>query len=223
MLPSISWHVPLNLLDGSCEMGVMEANREGPHARAIEDNSSKAYEAFRLQLGSRLQTYLVRQGCSIMQPLLACCCLGTTCVNHCCPSWKVVCHCKANCCNAVPLMVTGGYGCHGHTFELPPARKCEHSGSPRQCPRRPQSTPLECCRSRFHGRSSGVTLSADVLVDGGGAELDVAAWSKGPLPRAEPLPEPVRVVMVMVGLLAELVRPWAIHLHLPLAPWARIA
>ena len=89
-------------------------------------------------------------------------------------------------------MVTGGYGRRGHTFELPPARKCEHAGSPRQCPRRPQSTLLECSRSRFHGRSSGVTRSTDVVVDGGGAELDAAAWSKGPLPKAEPLPELVR-------------------------------
>ena len=75
-------------------MGVMEVNKEGPHVGVIKDKSAKANEALPLRLGSRLQTYGFRLGCPIMQPLLACCCLGTTCVNHCCPSWKVVCHCK---------------------------------------------------------------------------------------------------------------------------------
>ena len=45
----------------------------------------------------------------------------------------------------------------------------------------------------FQGCSSGVAQSTDVLEDGGGAELDVAAArSKDPLPKAEPLHEVVR-------------------------------
>ena len=36
-------------------MDLMQANSEGPHAGAIKDNS-KAYEAFRFRLDSRLQT-----------------------------------------------------------------------------------------------------------------------------------------------------------------------
>ena len=42
----------------------------------------------------------------------------------------------------------------------------------------------------FHGCSSGLGQSTDVQADGRGAELDVvAARSKGPLPKAEPLHE----------------------------------
>ena len=124
-----------------------------------------------------------------MHPLLACYCLGTTCVNHCCPSWKVVCHCKVTELLQSVNAIDGSLRVWASRRHFPASACTEVC----KCPSCQQSRHLVCSRNRFHGRSSGVTRSTDVLADGGGAELDVAAaWSKGPLPKAEPLPELVR-------------------------------
>ena len=97
------------------------------------------------------------------------------------------------CCCGNLSVATSFSGCHGHTFQFIRVHGSASTPSLRATVQGAHNRGIWCALATVSGLHFRVAQSTDVLEDGGGAELDVAAArSKDPLPKAEPLHEVVR-------------------------------